>query len=293
MATETSSIDDMLFSGKTGTQPAAPEHQPEPEPIEPELDEPEVVEDEPEPEDVSRETQDEPEETPEKEPEVDDYGNPKGKSKTYTEDEVNERINKAIRDRLARAERSQPQPQQTQQQKPEFEYDAESSESWQQQLEGFVEQTFTKMTSRQQQQAQQHKEQEAQAEFETKFSQSMGKFPDFTEVVGNQPITDAMTVATRSMKDPAAFLYAASKRHPQELQRISQMADNVSQMVEIGRLEERMKKGKVSTSAPKPVSRSREDASMSMKTNKEPTIEDMIAQADEKRRTKLNARRGR
>lgn len=295
MATDVSSIDDLLMSGKTQQQPAAPEHQPEP--VEPEDEYAPVQEDdggaqseeteaEPKQEDIS---DTEPKETQE----VDDYGNPKPKAKTYTEDEVNERINKAIRDRLARMERNQqPSADQARQAKDAgFEYDPDSSQDWQQQLEQFVEQTVTKMSSKKEQQAQAQREEQAQAEFELKFHNSMSKFADFRDVVGSQPITDAMTIATRAMKDPAAFLYAASKRHPQELQRIAQIPDQYAQMVEVGKLEERMRKSRTATTAPKPVSKTREDAGMPTKSSKEPTIEDLIAHADAKRLQQRQSRR--
>lgn len=308
MATEVSSIDDLLMSGKTQQQPAAPEHQYEPEESKPsqEINGPETLEtpdelgyheyegaDESKPrqEDTKpKETQNE--EQPEDD-ELDDYGNHKAKPKTYTEDEVNERINKAIRDRLSRMERNnQPNTQQAQQAKDAgFEYNPDSSQDWQQQLEQFVEQTVTKMSSKKEQQAQAQREEQAQAEFELKFHNGMSKFQDFRDVVGSQPVTDAMTIATRAMKDPAAFLYAASKRHPQELQRISQIPDQYAQMVEVGKLEERMRKSKTSTKAPRPVSKTREDAGMPTQSSKAPTIEDLIAHADAKRLQQRTARR--
>jgi hypothetical protein len=111
------------------------------------------------------------------------------------------------------------------------------------------------------------------------------------DVVGTQPITDAMTLATRAMKDPAAFLYAASKRHGAELQRISQL-EPYAQMVEIGKLEERMKKGSSTTKAPRPLDRTSEDATSPYKSEpKEPTIEDLIKQSEERKLTKMRNKR--
>lgn len=289
--TEVSSIDEMLFTGKTAQQPATPEHQPELESHETEQV-PENEFDAP----VSEDHEGTPNEESESEAqaELDDYGNEKPQPKTYTEDEVNERINKAVRDRLARMERNQ-QPsadQAIQAEKAGFEYDPDSSKDWQQQLEQFVEQTVTKMTSKKQQAEQNAREEQAHAEFEVKFHQGMSKFSDFRDVVSAQPITDAMTVATRAMKNPAAFLYAASKRHGAELQRIANIPDNYTQMVEMGRLEERMKKAKATTHAPKPVSKSRDNAAMpASEKNKQPTIEDLIAAADAKRLSIRNNRR--
>ena len=290
------SIDEMLLGGKTHTQPATPEHQ---EPI---LDEPEFepereINDEKFDQDPEPEAPEQKEAEPAKEAAVDDYGNPEPEKKTYTEDEVNERINKAIRDRLARLERNNQQPQQQPQQAAAnqaaagFEYNPDSAQDWQQQLESFVEQTVSKMTGRQQQMQQQQREQQAQAEFEIKFHQGMGKFQDFTDVVGQQPITDAMTIATRAMKDPASFLYAAAKRHAPELQRISQLPDQYAQMVEMGKLEERMRKNKEATKAPRPLAATKEDTTLKPVAKKDNGIDALIAQADAKRRAQLVARR--
>ncbi|MFB1501500.1 hypothetical protein [Thiocapsa sp. N5-Cardenillas] len=292
------SIDEMLLGGKTHTQPATPEHQePAVDVDEPEFEPEREINDEKFDQDPEPEAPEQEEASPEKEAAVDDYGNPEPEKKTYTEDEVNERINKAIRDRLARLERNNQQPQQQPQQvsasqaSAGFEYNPDSSQDWQQQLESFVEQTVSKMTGRQQQQQQQQREQQAQAEFEIKFHQGMGKFQDFTDVVGQQPITDAMTIATRAMKDPASFLYAAAKRHAPELQRISQLPDQYAQMVEMGKLEERMRKTKEATKAPRPLSATKEDTTSKPVAKKDDGIDALIAQSDAKRRAQLVARR--
>lgn len=302
MATITSNIDDLLMSGKTNAQPAAPEHQPEAE-----YDEAEYSEESPKAAGIDLQSDDDQEpsdnvetseETPKNDGEQDDggeqdeYGNAKEKPRTYTEDEVNERINKAVRERLARGQQTtQQQQQQTQASQEGFEYNPRSSEPWQQQLEGFVENTVSKMTQRQTQQQQAQKDQQIQAEFETKFHNGMSKFSDFVDVVGSQPISDAMTIATRAMSDPAAFLYAASKQHAPELQRIANLQDQYSQMVEMGKLEERMRKNKTATKAPRPLSRKQEDGSMPHSTKKQETIEDLIAQSDAKRRSRMVSRR--
>jgi hypothetical protein len=180
------------------------------------------------------------------------------------------------------------------QQAQEFNYNPDSEQGWQQQLESFVEQTFTKINQRQASQAQQQREMEAHNEFQERFANGMDRFTDFKEVVGAQPITDPMTLALRGVNDPAAFVYAASKRHPAELQRISQLGDPYAQMVEMGKLEERMRKTKSATNAPKPLGRTREDAGMPVAKKQDgDSIEDLIARADAKKRAQLTARRGR
>jgi hypothetical protein len=294
MATETTSIDDVLATAHLPAEqrplpPESRETEPEPEPVYEELHE-----SKPEPEDEPEEVK-EPEPEPESSNE-DDYGNPveKQESKTYTEDEVNERINKAVRERLARLERKQEiTPQQAQTAATNFEYNPDDAGDWQQQLKQFVKQTYQETMQEQQQAVVAQREQQVQAEFETKLFSGMGKFQDFRDVVGQQPITDAMTMATRAMSDPAAFLYAASKRHSVELQRIAKIGDPYAQMVEIGKLEERMRKGKATTSAPRPVSRTREDSSMTTSKDDRPkSIEEMIAESDAKRlKLRMAARR--
>jgi hypothetical protein len=231
----------------------------------------------------------------------DEYGTEKPAPKTYTEDEVNERINKAVRERLARAnhntnqQATPQQQQQIQQQVKDFEYDPESGEGWQQQLEAFVEQTFTKMTQKQVQRQAQERERAAEAEFVDKFSTGMERFQDFVEVVGPQPVTEHMTLALRGIQDPTAFIYAASKRHPQELERISKLQDPYKQMVEIGKLEERMRKKPEGTRAPRPIGRSQEDSTMNYvekKQQKEDSIEDLISKAEQKKLAKMRQLRG-
>ncbi len=296
MATETGSIDDLLMGQKTMTQPETPEHQGE------EFNDsdayndnlPEQSEDSFEHEAADTADDDNEVDADKQSQGFDEYGNDKPMAKTYTEEEVSERINKAVRERLDRLQRNQEQPtaaavqQQAQQ---GFEYNPDSAESWQAQLEQFVESTVTKMTQKQQRAHEEQREKLAQNEFEEKMFKGMGKFNDFTDVVSGQPITDHMVMATRGMQDPASFLYAASKRAPQELQRIANIPDKYAQMMEMGKLEERMRKSKPGTNAPRPVSRNQEDMGIAHKETKEPSIEDLIAKSDSKRRAQFVARR--
>lgn len=300
---EVSNIDDMLMGGKTDTQPATPEsnydiYEDKQEEVSYDEEEPskKIVElDSTLNKESAHENDDDKNVSLKKESEYDDYGNAKTPPKTYTEEEVNERINKAIRDRLARGNTTQhPSQQQVQQATQDFEYNPESNESWQAQLEKFVEGTVIRMGQKQSHQQQAMKEHQVQAEFETKFTNGMERFNDFRDVVSSQPITDPMTYALRGMKDPAAFIYAASKRNPTELQRIAQIGDPYAQMVEMGKLEERMRKSPQQTKAPRPIGRTRDDASIPIQEkSKEPTIEDLIAKSEVKKRALLTSRRGR
>lgn len=181
---------------------------------------------------------------------TDDYGNKIPKGKTYTE----EQVNAMIRDRLARERqaRSNQQQQQVQEAAKNFEADPESSESWETQLEGFIEKTLNKLSTKNAQEEWKRKEENLQVEFETKFTQGMARYDDFQNVVANKPITDSMMMATRGMKDPAAFIYSACKNHAEEIARIAQLPDAVMQIAEIGKLEEKMKKPRIVTKAPAP-----------------------------------------
>lgn len=224
----------------------------------------------------------------------DEYGNDKPKSRTYTEEEKNEEVNRAVRERLARLQKNNPQTQQDMaaQAQKDFEYNPESNETWQQQLAQFVEQTVTNMSTRQVEQQRAAQEQQAQQEFEKKFFDGMSRFSDFEQVVGSQPITDPMVYASRGLKDPAAFFYAASKRMPDELKRISQM-DPYAQGLELGRLEQKMRKSKTSTNAPKPIEPTRSDTARKPQEKRANTIDDLIAQSDRQRLERMQGRRRR
>lgn len=265
------SADDLLLDREP--QQPEPEHKPEPEPETPEVPEPEIQapESDPEPE-------------PQDDGESDEYGNPikKQEPKTYTEDEVNERINRAVRERIERMERNKPTQEQKQQaEQAGFEYDKNADGDWQQQLKDFIANTYKEITQKEQQdkqrqaqEQQMQREQAAMQEYEQKFSQGMQRFDDFIDVVGNKQLTDPMVLASRSMRDPAAFFYAAAKNHGAELDRISKLSDPYQQMTEIGRLEERMKKSKPTTKAPKPIGRVTGD--MSDRSDESRSIDELI-----------------
>lgn len=284
------SIDDMLLASTAGDKPNAPEdsYATEAEAQQP-ADKPEEHEsksatDESSPDDVADDI-----EASDENAETDDYGNVKDNKKTYTEDEVNERINQAMRRRFKNQEPVAQQQQSTQPQQAQ----GEGDESWQEQLDKYIDQ---KLASRAEQQARQKiemQERQLQAEFESKFERGMGRFGDFTDVVGKQPITDAMTMATRAMDDPASFLYAASKRAPQELKRISQIPDAYAQMVEMGKLEERMRLSKTTTGtkAPKPLGKITDDDSSPVTKKRELTIEELISQDAARRLAAQNRHR--
>lgn len=305
-----SNIDDLLVGGKTATQPATPEYQPEPEPIE-ELEteeETKVSSNENDSDDYGNETQEshekpsdeaESDENSAEESHEDEYGNQKEvltKSMQKRLDRQRESLRRQhdaeiaqLRAQLAEQGASK----QVQQAAKDFEYDPNAEGDWQQQLQRLIEHTVTNMSTRQQEQQRAYEEQQIQKDFEDRLTNGMQRFDDFRDVIGELPcqITNPMTLATRSLADPAGFLYAAAKRHPQELERISKLKDPYAQMTEMGRLEERMRKNKASTQAPRPLGRAKDDARVPEPAKKkEETIEDLIARSDAKKLQRLNSR---
>jgi len=276
-----SNIDELLMGGQGNSQqPPTPEHEEqqtlEKEPIEEvesetndyEEDESEINPIE-EDESVEREEGEKGEEgesplSPKKEIEVDEYGNEK------------ERMTKGMKDRLDRKEKQHQREieqreyeiqalrsqlsqtgasKEVQQAAKDFEYNPEESGDWQTQLASFVKQTVNSMQRETQDNEARHKEATIQREFEAKFKAGIGKFDDFVDVISglNFEISNPMTLATRGMDNPAAFLYAAAKRNPAELERISKLRDPYAQMTEMGKLEERMRKNRAVTKAAPPL----------------------------------------
>jgi hypothetical protein len=189
---------------------------------------------------------------------VDEYGTEIPKAKVYTEEEVQG----MIRDRLKRVKNHEELP--VQQQSPPVkqavnDVNEEGEENWEQQLESVVERTISKVQNKHQEEQQRQKEYHIQQEFEEKFTTGMNRYSDFNDVVSDKPITNPMMMATRSMKDPAAFIYAASKTHPKELERISKIQDPYQQVAEMGRLDERMKKARTTTSSSRPLNSQKGD----------------------------------
>jgi len=206
----------------------------------------------------------------EKQSPIDEYGNPIEKPRLYTEEELNQRI----RDRLSRGRYAQEEQQQQQQwaqqqrqqqgsftqqqvqqaQADGFQHDPNSEETWDQQLRTFMNQVLDEREAKRAEDQWRYQETQRQAEFESKFSAGMSKYNDFHKVVAGKPITDSMMLATRNLENPASFVYAASKLHPQELERISKIGDPYAQAAEVGRLHERMVKDrKAVTKAPRPL----------------------------------------
>jgi hypothetical protein len=191
--------------------------------------------------------------------ETDDYGikAEKKEERVFKQSEVEEMVRERLhreRERLAREQAQYQQPMQQQAQQEKFQYNDESNDTWEVQLERFIDKTLERRESRLTEQNWQAQEQYNQAQFEVKFNAGAAKYSDFESVVMGKSLTPSMVLATRGMADPAAFVYAAAKLQPQELDRISKINDLYAQTLELGRLEERMRKTTKSTStAPKPI----------------------------------------
>lgn len=172
---------------------------------------------------------------------IDEYGNPVEKPKMYSEEEVQ----RMIRDRLSRGRHAeQPSHQQVQQMAQDFKADPNSEESWENQLKTFVKQTLKEVSNEEREIQWRQQEKQKQAQFEERFTSGMSKYSDFNQVVADKPITDKIMMATRALENPAAFIYGASKLHPQELDRIARIEDPYILAAEVGRLHERMVKAR-------------------------------------------------
>lgn len=302
MATESSSIDDLLMSVANGTP--APEPLPEdpiddtpaPEPFKIEGDdhgEPERIETQ---EDAEA-SRNEPEQ--EAEGEADEYGNERDPENKQMRDRLKkqaesmERKHRAELDALRMQLAQQGASQQVQQAAKDFEYNPEASGDWQQQLEKFIEHTIDNRETKLQQAQQQQREAQVQMEFESKFRDDVQRFPDFEEAISSvgAEISDPMVYATRSMKNPAAFLYAAAKRAPAELQRIAKIQDPYAQIAAVGALEVTLRQTKPATKAPRPIGRAADDGTMPHKVEKGDSIEDLIAASEQRIRAKRSVLR--
>lgn len=201
----------------------------------------------------------------------------------YSEEDVQ----RMIRERLARGNHGMTQ-QQINKAASEFKVDEANPENWEAQLKTFIKNTFTEISNESVQKERQAQEAQRQAEFDDKMMRGMNKYNDFVDVVQKQPISDAMLMATRTLDNPAAFIYAAAKMQGAELQRIAKISDPFQQAAEMGRLEEKMRKSKVVTKAPRLIKSDRTDVIEKDDPKQQPrNIESLI---DKHARSKLMRR---
>ena len=297
-AKEVHSVDDLLVKdmqsraeSKPEPAPVAEVSNPTPEPIAEQQEEQESKPDQ-EPGDLygvennQIESKDPPKNDQESKPDqesspIDEYGNPLDKPKMYSEEEVQ----KLIRERLSRVKIPEPQQairQQASQDAKDFQADPNSDQSWEDQLNSFVDRRIETREKVEADKRWHQDEARRQSEFEDKFTRGMGKYKDFHSVVEGKPITDSMMLAARSLENPAAFVYAAAKLHPQEIDRISRIGDPYVQASEVGRLHERMvKERKMISSAAKPLETPKGD--VPAKQYNQPSLESRIASYGQKK----------
>lgn len=232
--------------------------------------------------------------------EEDEYGNPvKAKAeRMYTEAEVNEMIRKRLKRGGVEQPPESPYAPQYEQPipgygqnsgyeqpvhgyQPQLGHEAQQNEGdWEQQLESFVVNTLAKREQQATIQRQQYAEQAKQLEFERKFNANAHKYDDFVEVTHDAPITPLMIASTRGLENPATFIYAAAKSQAKELERISRLTDPYAVAVEMGRLEERMRKQRATTKAPAPLETHTSDA---MTKTKPRNVDDIFRTQEKKR----------
>lgn len=276
-------VDDILIMGKEMEKPESvpveikKEVIPEDTEINDQAEETALSETEESKPDQEIEKEIEPEEKPEKVQEFDEYGNEIPKPRTYTDEDVQ----KIVRDRLARVKQPPVNEQPTQQQQTDarnigFQFNENSDLDWQQQLANFVDHVVTAREEKRAQQTLQNKQQQEMQEFQDKFNRGMNKYPDFLDVMQHVEVSDSMVVATSSLADPASFLYAAAKRHGDELNRISKLPNPFQQASELGRLEERMRKEKTPTKAERPIQSERSDVIEKVRTQPDRDIDRLI-----------------
>jgi hypothetical protein len=165
-------------------------------------------------------------------------------------------VNKMIRERLERV-KIEATPAQVKEIAKDMNANPADSEAWMTELENVIVETIEKKERNKQVEIMKQKENSIQAQFEDRFNTGMAKYSDYWKVVNSVgEIKPHMLIATRSMEKPADFLYAAAKFHPDKLKEIAGMDDPYGQMMEIGRLDERMRKASTNiTKAPAPIKR--------------------------------------
>lgn len=165
----------------------------------------------------------------------------------------------------------------------------QGNEDWEAQLDTLLEQRMQKIEEKKMQEAVRAREEREQAEYAQKFEAGMSRYNDFQDVVDPYSMSDHMMMATRSLKNPAAFIYSANKHHGEELNRIRELPPT-QQMVEIGRLEERMRRQRSSQSkAPAPITPDRGD--VKAKSFEASNNVDQLLMRDQNERMKRNRNR--
>lgn len=190
----------------------------------------------------------------------------------YTDSDVN----KMIRDRLDRMKQTA-SPAQVDAIAKEMKSDPNDQDAWKQEFIDIVKQVNKEENQKSERQKMEQDEIKRQSEFESKMNSGETKYKDFWKILNTAPITPTIMIGAREMEDPASFLYAASKLYPDELGKIAKMDNPAALMVQLGKLEERMKRNAKTTAAPRPLTPMRGDFHGEDAPQKhEPTIDERI-----------------
>lgn len=195
---------------------------------------------------------------------LDDYGN-ETKERMYTWEEVQEAQKNAVSSAFQKRFKNSKNPPDYSQDVEEsvmdevnenYQHDPNKDGNWQEQLEDFVIKTIDKRQQNAEKQKMQRLEQERNNKFAEKFNTGAERFKDFEKIVTKESVTPTMVMATRGMKDPAAFLYAANKKAPEKLAKIKNMSDPYEQAHAMASLENSLRVNKKKNSnAPTPPSK--------------------------------------
>jgi hypothetical protein len=206
--------------------------------------------------------------------EVNDYGivEVKKPQKMYTEEEFNARI----RDRLSRVKQQPAAPEPVK----EVVASTDENEPWQVEMKDFIKKTNEEERQQENNRIMRQEAEREQLEFQDKFDRGVSKYQDFSDVTYGKSITQAMMIATKELENPADFIYAACKLYPDEVSRIASITNPLKQLVEVGKLDERMRKSTKATSAPRPLGRITSDGGEIVPEQKKSTndLEDRIKQ---------------
>ena len=232
---------------------------------------------------------------------VDEYGEPiadrasEGKPETLKSKEeekiyTNSDVNRMIRERMERMKVPQAQRDEMQEriasQVDNFQSDPNSEGDWLTQLKQVIKEEITaeknyEVTQRREEEYRQQlvEDQKVQHEFENKFTDGIARRSDFKTITKDMPITNSMMLGIRAFKDPAGFIYAASKNRPDELKRIASIRDPLSQAAELGKLEAFLtRQPKKNSKAPPIINRNKGDVSKGQTPQR--TVDDIIAKQE-------------
>lgn len=219
-----------------------------------------------------------------KEPKDNNYGIPEDAIQKEEPKYTDSDVNKMIRERLDRMKQPASSAQVEAIAK-EMKSDPNDQNAWKQEFVEIVKEVNREESQKAERQRMEQEEIKTQSEFERKMDDGGNKYKDFWQVLNTAPITPTIMIGAREMDDPASFLYAASKLYPEELGKISKMDNPAALMIQLGKLEERMKRNAKNTAAPRPLTAMRGDFhGEEAPPKQEPTIDQRIQEHAKQRK---------